>query len=599
MLRAKESRVEDYKDSLSLADSDASFGAERSYVFNPYPKYNSDDWRAAHAEYVPCHDPADAEVEDIHVFKGYPKDFPGPGFGSYNVLGIDQNICYGRHGRLGQYGLEPDKSKDATDWESLDWGKLQNACVERNKARFGSERPPNIFVTTGTEAVNPDAQTLLQVPRRSFHSQRSQDRPLDSARNSSQMTRESRTAVLLRSFTGKEYTDNDKQVIRSLITELNFRSGGEYQVFLFVHVKKAADIWRDNKTYQDTIEAEIPREFWGITVLWNDESVRQLYTNLEEKPSRVHNGQYLSVQMFMQQHREFDYVWNWEMDSRVVGHNYDFVNKLAEFSRKQPRKGLWERNERFYIRDIHGEYDTEFRQTIEGLYGNDIVWGAPKVEGVDAMGPQPPAPTPENDNYEWGVGEDADLITLAPIFNPIDSDWILRNQVWGYPVGTDLPRRATIITQCRLSRRLVDLMHAEDLRGKHVGSEMQPQTVSLLHGLKAVYAPMPVFFDRPWTGAQLARYFNGGPKGASGGPGSAFGWGRERRFEGSTWYFRATPPLRLYNNWMGYEDTGIGGPEWEKVHGPPCLPAMILHPIKDVRPTEPGSATKIDFPYRR
>jgi hypothetical protein len=350
------------------------------------------------------------------------------------------------------------------------------------------------------------------------------------------------------------------------------------------------------------VEKEVPREFWDIAILWNDAAVQQMYPSLDPtKAATVHNAQWLSVQRFMQEYREFDYVWNWELDSRVTGQHYDILTKIAEFSKKQPRKGLWERNERFYIPSVHGEYDTDFRKAVQTLYPEDSVWGAPNVSFIQPAGPAPPVKSPKQDNYEWGVGEEADLITLSPIFNPINSSWILTNQVWGYSdaqhASKELPRRATIVTQSRVSRKLLDLMHAEDLRGNHVGSEMTPQTVALLHGLKAVYAPMPVFFDRPWEGARLARWFNGGPRAQSGSFGSAMGWGREGRFQGSTWYYRADPPQRMYNNWMGYEDTGIGGPEWEEVHGRPCLPAMFLHPVKDVQPTYAGYSSRSDLPY--
>ncbi|KAK3934193.1 hypothetical protein QBC46DRAFT_368379 [Diplogelasinospora grovesii] len=202
-----------------------------------------------------------------------------------------------------------------------------------------------------------------------------------------------------------------------------------------------------------------------------------------------------------------------------------------------------ERNERFYIPGFYGDYNTYFRKYVEGISGTDT-----------------------------GVKEEADLITLSPIFNPINSDW-------------NLPRRTTIITQLRISRRLIDTIHVKNLRGNRVASKMATQTVALLHGLKAVYAPMPVFFNRPWNGTQLARWFNSGPRGTSG------------RFQGSTWYYRANPPQRIYNNWLGYEDTGIGGPQWEEEHGRPCLPAMILHPVKDVEPTEPGHFTESKLPY--
>ncbi|KAH8911993.1 hypothetical protein BR93DRAFT_43655 [Coniochaeta sp. PMI_546] len=570
------------------------------FTFDPYPNYNSNEWNASHAAYVPCIGPTGAEVQDIKVFRGHPRRFPAPGFGSYDLLGIDSNICYERQARFGQYGLGApvDQDERVIDWDRVDWGALQQECIHANRGRYDLKGSPNKVLSTYDPNRKPTGRsherqkrdkTSHYSLRPSFWNERTQP------------TLEPRTALLLRSYTGKDYNDNDRQVIRALVTELSLRTGGEYQVFLLVHVRDAAYNLTNATTYRSVLEEQIPREFWNMTVLWSDAAVHALYPRLDPVwTANVHNAQWLSVQSFLQDNREFDFVWNWEMDSRVTGQHYDMLTKLVSFAKAQPRKGLWERNERFYIPSVHGPFDTSFRRSVESLSGNETIWGAPYLPFIRPVGPVPPT-TYAKDKYHWGVGEEADLITLSPIFNPNNSGWILGNQVWGYNdpehPSESLPRRTTIITQSRVSRLLLDIMHVENSRGNHVGSEMTPQTVALLHGLKAVYAPMPVFFDRAWTGDQLQRWFNGGPNGQSGGTGCAMGWGREGRFAGSTWYFRADPPQRLYNNWMGYEDNGIGGEEWEKEHGRPCLPAMFLHPVKDVKPREKGYVSDSRLPY--
>ncbi|KAI1760439.1 hypothetical protein GGR53DRAFT_509745 [Hypoxylon sp. FL1150] len=601
---------------LTPAKAKAYFTDHQPYFYNPYPKNNE----KTKPQQVPCDGPDGTQPGDIQVFLGQPAEFPEPGFGSYDILGMDGNLCYERETRLGMYGYQTDNDTSRPyDWDKVRWGQLQEKCARKNKARFDMQGHPNPFLTTVYSRQNSSDMELNshiesgpihaeshlhnEYPKPTVRTLRRDTRDLPKAGKSKQIHgSESRTAVLLRTYTGKLYSENDQQVIRSLITELSLRTGGQYQVFLFVHVKDTAyAIWDDEGTYQYVLDKNVPPEFRDIAVLWNDEATQTMYPKIDPKKATVHVSQWLSVQKFAQEFPEFDYIWNWEIDARVTGHHYDFVEKLATFAKRQPRRGLWERNERYYIPSIHGDYDTKFRKEVEHVSGKDTVWGAPKLPFVKPVGPKPPVADPEDDNYKWGVGEEADLITVAPIFNPINSSWISSNELWGFNdsthATTDLPRRATIVTHSRVSKRLLDIMHVENLRGNHISSEMVTQTTALLHGLKAVYAPMPVFFDRPWKGKDLAKWFNGGLKGESGGIGSAMGWGREARYRGTTWYYRANPPQRMYLNFMGWEDTNVGGKLWEDDHGRPCLPPMLLHPVKDIEPTEPGYKSESNLPY--
>ncbi|KAG6013731.1 hypothetical protein E4U43_007139 [Claviceps pusilla] len=604
--------------------------------FNPYPPYNTGEWiNAGHARYEPCQGPTGAFVEDLLVFRGRPGKWPQPKFGSYDLFGIDPNLCWERETRLGPYGLLETHSKigessKPINWDKVNWGELQKQCVKRNAARFQmTPEKKNPYINNYPETREPAGPPSEQGGKENNEEAKSSQTEtgaskvqarstvVDSDGNDgnddnddgddsdgdvkrANVTKESRTAILLRSYTGMTYTDNDRQVIRALISELNLKTGGQYEVFLLVHCRdKDLHIFDDEKLYQKVLNDNVPTEFHGITVLWNDQQVTDLYPALNDEFERsVHTAQWLSVQKFSQDHPQFDFMWNWEMDFRYTGHHYDLLEGIASFAKKQPRKYLWERNERYYIPGHHGDYDTKFRQTVAEAHGNDTVWGPPELPFIKPVGPKPPVSHLE-DNYEWGVGEEADFITLGPMFNPVDSQWIIFNHIWGYSDAdhdrNNLPRRTTIITQSRISKRLLAIMHVENMRGNHVASEMTAQTVALLHGFKAVFAPHPVFMDRDWKGGFLAKWFNPGPHGESGGRGSPMGWGRERRFQGTTWYYRAEPPSRLYNNWMGWFDTNIGGPSWEKEHGRPCLPSVMLHPVKDSKPTKPGHISRYDI----
>lgn len=258
-------------------------------------------------------------------------------------------------------------------------------------------------------------------------------------------------------------------------------------------------------------------------------------------------------------------MWNWEIDARWTGHHYEFSEGVSAFGRNQPRRGIWERGERFYLPAVHGDFDHDFRQYVAEMGGSGI-WGRLGYEAqADKLpipqGPAPPVLLPEQDNYEWGVGEDADFIGFLPAFNPINTEWILRNDVSGY-LGPDTPRRATIITHSRLSRRLLLTMDDENLNGRHVGSEMVPQTVGLMHSYKVTYAPHPIWSDKPLAPRRMDRWFNSGVNGRSGSsPDSPFSWGREHRFKDLSWYYRCNLPGRLYWNFLGWEKDTTGGPD--------------------------------------
>jgi hypothetical protein len=531
------------------------------YAYNPYPDYNSDAWKKENqGTYVPCHGPEHFEPSSV-VFRGKSEAFTEPGMGSYKALGIDSTICFEREGWLGPYATKKSIWGDEglINWDNVNWKTLHDYCYFNNSDRYAGrsfKRDLSVESTGDAErAHSRDFPTVL--PRNEELPERSEDAEEEADTSGPNPERDAqpatRTAILLRAYSGIKFTENDKQSIRVLINELSLRSGAEYEVFFLMQIKNAP-------LTLDAAQKDLPREFWDMAVVWNDEQMAEYYPKLPADANKVHVAQWLSVQKFANDRPDFDFYWNWELDTRLIGNHYEILQKLDEFSKKQPRKYLWERNERYYIPGVHGDYDTTFRKTVELAHGDDTVWGPVPLKGVDPSGPSPPVPSHREDNYEWGVGEDADYISLGPMFDPVDSSWVDLNSIWNFQTFLHTPRRATIGTQSRCSKRLLRAMHEETLKGNHIGSEMTPQSIALLHGFKAVYAPLPIFFDRAWSPESLNKFFNPGPLGESGSTlRTPYGWGLEQRFEGSTWYYRTTLPMKLYNSFLGWEDSGIGG----------------------------------------
>ena len=128
-------------------------------------------------------------------------------------------------------------------------------------------------------------------------------------------------------------------------------------------------------------------------------------------------------------------------------------------------------------------------------------------------------------------------------------------------------------------------MHRETALKRHtMFSEMWPGSCALHHGLKAVYAPHPVYIDRAWPTSYLAAIFNNGRNGAAGGARtSVFSDERQHNFRGTTWYYDAGFSPNIWKRWLGYRVDNDGGEEAELVgEGRMCLPPMMLHPVKQV-----------------
>ena len=282
--------------------------------------------------------------------------------------------------------------------------------------------------------------------------------------------------------------------------------------------------------------------------------------------SSAHHSQWFPVQQFMLENPQFEYFWNWEIDSRFTGHYYEFVDRTATFGQKQPRRGIWERSERFYIPTYHGNYENHFRafvdaQSPSGVWG-PVVMGPQSIgDEVQRLGPKPPASGVDADNFHWGVGEQADLMVFLPIFNPVFTEWESQSEVYGY-FAESTTRRAALITHCRISRRLLMAMDQENQEGRHMAVEMFHVSTALIHGFKALSVPHPIYSDRLMPGDRVSRWFNSGIDGRSGSSkDSAFSRGRESRFKDVSWYTGANLPGRLYWNFLGWEKDGTGGPK--------------------------------------
>lgn len=603
-------------------------------------------------------------VPPVRYYEGRPKGFPNHVLGSYDLLDLPEEICYERYGRYGPYGFgyslrtgglgvgehgemegadEVWDEVDKVDFRKVDWADAQRRCYNNNAARYKALPPKpstshGFFI--GDEADMPrlaaraPTNTTAELPTESAEEQATTD----------SAEKLSRTAIVIRAWDEYLWRADDIMNVRSMISELALASGGRYDIHLLVQVKNDAayPIWADNEEYERRVNETIPEEFRGLVTLWTETQMLSLYQGIHDLFSRgpdlpvhgVYRGLSMAMQYFASQHPEYDYYWSWEMDVRYTGHHYDLFSKIEDWARVQPRKGLWERSSRFYLPSVHGSWE-DFRQmsrvqsemgttTPDNMWdslpghkdkaeksekkkGSKPIWGPVRpADEEDWYNPEndPKPPTSyEKDRNEWGVGEEADLISLNPIFDPEGTTWLLANDITGYNKNDRSkpmpPRRAHIVTASRLSRRLLMTMHHETAHKKHFAfPEMWPATVAFQHGLKAVFAPHPQFVDREWPTEYFGAVLNAGKDGSSGGARSSVFGQREHNLRGLTWFYNSGFGPNLYKRWLGLKVNNDGGEEFELTEdeskdestvgnmrggeGRMCLPPMLIHPVKDV-----------------
>ena len=475
--------------------------------------------------------------------------FPSPAAGSYEILGLNNEVCFTSSSRYGPYGWSTKETK--TEWPEVKWGELQQKCLQKNQHRFKADEDE------GAKGKKP------------------------------------RQAVVLRGHEKFKWRPNDFIYTRSLIAELALATGGEYEVIFMIQLNgdehsslTPADL--QNSTIVDPLkERYVPAEFRDLVIFFNTNVLKETYPKVGEWSYTMQS--YQPVQWLALSHPEFTHFWVIEQDLRIIGHNYEFFNSIGEWARKQPRELLWERNSQIFFPAIHKTWDNFVRIIKENTPGEGVL-GPKSPPQTETYSFTPALPLPSPIPKDWGVGEDADVISLSRIWDPVGSGWVFENYVKGFP--PDTPRRTSPPNSGRFSRRVLLLTHEEQVRvGTCVAGEATNPTTALHHGLKAVFAPIPMYYDEDVDPKDLYKAFAGHEAG--------------QPFDTSTAHLNMAIPDNQHNRWerLTFAWTNYLAEElykWfimsngtnSKVHESPsgrhtplhepCFPAMALHPIKDV-----------------
>ena len=364
-------------------------------------------------------------IPQIQYYDGRPSGFPDNVMGSYELLSLPEDICFDRFGRYGPYGYGYSvktgglgvgehgdragadgvwKSTKQVDWSTdIDWAEAQRRCFKANEGRYTPVEAPNsrsiqgFYIKVGDDTPSLNTRADVQTSDSTTITKPAEEKEKGSGTPEVPKPKGDipRSALVIRAWDEIDWNAENMLNLRALVAELSLASGGRYDVHLLVQVRNDGrnPVWADDEAYQKRINDTIPAEFRGMVTLWSEtqmlaiyQGVRDLWTKGPELP--VH-GSYRGLQMAMQyfayKHPEYEHFWQWEMDIRYTGHYYDLLSKLESWAKEQPRKGLWERNARFYMPYVHGTWD-DFKQmarvqTEHGTVGADNIWDSAVKKG--------------------------------------------------------------------------------------------------------------------------------------------------------------------------------------------------------------------------
>jgi len=291
---------------------------------------------------------------------------------------------------------------------------------------------------------------------------------------------------------------------------------------------------------------------------------------------------YQPMQLFALHYPEFDHFWQLELDMRFTGDAGKFLDRMSDFARREPRKQALERATFQHMQQQIGDYN-QFKQAVDrSNEGDAYIWGPLRIPEVSPIGPEPPTRTAREEDFHWGVGEEADLIVTSFCNNVTAADtWIFRDWLHGFKWGRDTPRFFCPPAITRTSRALLFVIHEAQLdHGIRVPSEATPPSFALWHGLKLSFPQHPVFWKVHDDFNYQLEWWKGGPSNSSNGVGPDSL--EHPRGIGLTFWWETDWPRRIYDAWQGRPlEEGIAFP-WllAKHDGKVYAPNMMVHPMK-------------------
>jgi Protein of unknown function (DUF3405) len=188
-------------------------------------------------------------------------------------MNLDPSLCTDRYSRYAAYGYGENESGQSrivrggrlptkANWDEIDWAELQETCLTRNAERYEDR---------GHDHKKFWSLHLNNNHTVSSHPQRDRSCP----------RYKPRSAVVLRSWLGKKYSEHDLHNIRALVMELSLFSGAEYEVIIMIDAQDhALPDPSDERSVDELKQSNLPPELRNLAVFFNRDILRDWYPKI-------------------------------------------------------------------------------------------------------------------------------------------------------------------------------------------------------------------------------------------------------------------------------------------------------------------------------
>lgn len=203
-----------------------------------------------------------------------------------------------------------------------DWRGLMDGCFEQRERERGR--------AGGVDPFDPTSQPMADVIEKE-----QQEEEIIAPKFKTNPDSK-RTALVMRSYEGYVWREDDILNLRALISELSLNNPATpYDIRILVEVHgRHLSVFTSEWDRLNVLRSSVPREFWGLVELWTEDEMCALYPGLPGKflNRMIAQSSYRSclmpLQKFYLDHQEYDFIYNWEMDVRFIGNYRDFFEGI-------------------------------------------------------------------------------------------------------------------------------------------------------------------------------------------------------------------------------------------------------------------------------